>query len=129
MFSNEVFITPDDKKTIISHIDEIIDVLDKYPSFSGHGNTITTMFRVKEHAGELKKYVNYLYEDILTEQNNMLIDFTRIVSGKLVFGTDYKKGYRVFNKDKQFIGILDEDKTAVWQVDIKTLELVSNIKK
>jgi hypothetical protein len=53
-------------------------------------------------------------------ENGFIIDYRSIYVAKDKNGTS-KYGWRVFNKDYSFIGLLDENKLAVWYVNENTL--------
>ena len=122
MFPNEVLIAPEDKKKIMANMGEICEILEKYPYFSAPGNTVTTMSRVKTLAKDLKQWAGYLHEETLTEENNMLVDYSRLVTAKLSASDGTCKGYRVYTKERRFAGVLDENKVALWYVDIDTVK-------
>lgn len=61
-------------------------------------------------------------EENLTEENGQLIDYTSTWAAILNHDPSTEKyGWRVFNKEGSFIGILDENKIAIWQVDETSL--------
>lgn len=58
----------------------------------------------------------------LTEENGHLIDYhTNWYAALKASPKTIKHGWRVFNKDGSFEGLLDDEKVAVWTVDATTL--------
>ena len=58
----------------------------------------------------------------MKEENGDLIEYEHEYSAVLETDKKCKKhGWREFNKDMRFLGLLDLNKLAIWYVDEKTL--------
>lgn len=70
--------------------------------------------------------IGCVYMHSFKEEHGYLVDFESKWLGTLQ-GTRYarKRGWRVFDKDGSFIGLLDEGKVAIWYVGIDTLKRCS----
>lgn len=60
----------------------------------------------------------------MTQENGYLVEYDHEYSAKLDASNGTKHGWRVFNKDMTFQGILDLEKLAIWYVDESTLTLI-----
>lgn len=67
--------------------------------------------------------VGCVYMHNFKEENGYLVDYTSKWLGTLC-GTVHarKRGWRVFDKEGSFVGLLDEGRVAIWYVDVRTLE-------
>lgn len=65
MFENEVIISETDKDTILYHIKQVNEILNKYPYQSNNhgccGNISTNMSRAKTAAQNAEKWIENLY--------------------------------------------------------------------
>lgn len=60
----------------------------------------------------------------MKEENGYLVEYDHEYSAKLEASNAIKNGWRVFNKEMIFQGILDYDKLAIWYVEEATLEII-----
>ena len=56
----------------------------------------------------------------IIRENGFIVDYRNIYEAKDKNGT-LKSGWRVFDKEYQFVGLLDENKLAIWYIDEDTL--------
>lgn len=60
-FKNEVFISNDDKQRLVSLINEINEILEKYPYSSDYTHhTVTTMSMAKSHSKDAETWIKLL---------------------------------------------------------------------
>ena len=60
----------------------------------------------------------------MSEESGYLVEYEHEYSAKLDASNTIKNGWRVFNKNMEFQGILDYEKLAVWYIDENTLTLL-----
>jgi hypothetical protein len=61
-------------------------------------------------------------EDELVDENGFLINYSKRYNGKLRTDGSVKTGWKVYNKDMRFEGLLSLDKVVLWDIDENTLE-------
>ena len=60
MFKNEVTVSIEDKREMMSHLEQVKSILDKYPMWTHFDYTVTNMQRAKEHVRNACEWVSYL---------------------------------------------------------------------
>lgn len=65
MFDNEVIISKKDKDILCSLLEQVNEILDKYPYSTKTCTTITAMSRAKTSAKEAQECVELLYTEII----------------------------------------------------------------
>lgn len=63
-FKNEVSVSEDDKKRLVSLIREVNEILEKYPYSSDYSqHTVTSISRAKSYSKEAETWINLLKTD------------------------------------------------------------------